>query len=107
MSEHSYSIGETQNEFTTNAAEGLKFLKEKYETEFVSSGMAVTTFRELNDSDTKLLTQLLCITALLVEKQRDEIDGIKEGTTDKMLASIKKTYIDKIKTIEINNNLPH
>ena len=26
MSEHSTSIGETQNEFTTNAVEGLKFL---------------------------------------------------------------------------------
>lgn len=107
MSEHSYSIGETQKEFTTNAAEGLKFLKEKYNIEFVTSGLAVTTFREFNDSDTKLLTQLLCITALLIEQQRYEIDGIKEGTTDKMLASIKETYIDKIKTIELNNNVPH
>jgi len=103
MSEHSASIGETQNEFTTNAVEGLKFLKEKYNTESVTSGLAVTTFREFNDSDTKLLTQLLCITALLIEKQRNEIDGVKEGTTDKMLSSIKETYIDKIKTIELNN----
>ena len=50
MSEHSTSIGETQNEFTTNAVEGLKFLKEKYNTESVTSGLAVTTFREFNDS---------------------------------------------------------
>ena len=94
-------------EFTINAIEGLKYLKEKYKTDFVTSGVAVTTFREFDGSDTNLLTHLLCITALMIEKQRDEIDNIKQGTTDKMLASIKETYIDKIKTMEIKNNVPH
>ena len=43
----------------------------------------------------------------MIEKQRDEIDNIKQGTTDKIIASIKETYIDKIKTMEIKNNVPH
>ena len=40
------------------------------------------------------------IVKALIEKGRTQLDGIKEGISDKMLSALKNTYIEKVKIIE-------
>ena len=57
-------------------------------------------FIAFDDMDIDILTELFCLNIMLIEKGRTQLDGIKEGISDKMLSALKNTYIEKVKIIE-------
>ena len=91
------------DDFTINTENGLSYLKEKLNEEKITSAMAVSEFMEFDDMNISILTNLFCISILMIEEQREQIDGVKEGTVDIMLACMKDTYIEKIKNTKKQN----
>ena len=57
-------------EFTINAIEGLKYLKEKYKTEFVTSGVIVTHFSLIRWFRHQLVNPSIMHYSHMIEKQR-------------------------------------
>lgn len=97
---------EEYNEFKTNATAGFNYLTKKLNIKPITSAIAMNEFIAFDDmEDLDTLTQLLCLNIMLIEKGRTQLDGIKEGISDKMLSALKKTYFEKVKIIE--TSIPH